>query len=116
MEEGGDFSTQEFDDGTVITRIVVAGTNEPGIQMTRSLGDLVAKDIGVIAEPSVARWPLENCAGGYCLLASDGIWEFLKESEVSDFVLSKLAAGTSCQDVLRELVEKARGLWKENEG
>jgi serine/threonine protein phosphatase PrpC len=116
VKNGGEIKTREFDDGYVDIRIVVEGTNTPGIAMTRSLGDLVAKEIGVIAEPEVLTWSTKGRDEAYLFIACDGIWEFMSEDDVADIVFWSLAQGATCEEVLAQLLEKARELWKKNEG
>jgi serine/threonine protein phosphatase PrpC len=49
--------------------------------MTRSFGDEVAGNVGVIAEPEVTELELtEN--DKFVIMASDGIWEFISSQEV----------------------------------
>jgi serine/threonine protein phosphatase PrpC len=50
--------------------------------MSRSFGDEIAGDVGVIAEPEVQEYSLsEN--DKFLILATDGIWEFINSQEVS---------------------------------
>lgn len=45
----------------------------PGLAMSRSIGDLVAKQVGVIAEPEILRYKIPN--NGFILIGSDGLWD-----------------------------------------
>lgn len=53
----------------------------PGLAMARSIGDRLAKRVGVIATPIVRKVSLDPASDPLIILASDGVWEFL-ESEV----------------------------------
>lgn len=53
--------------------------------MTRSLGDSLAKHIGVIAEPEIFMFKFHK-DDRILVLASDGIWEFLSNEEVAELV------------------------------
>merc|ERR1712023_232430 len=64
----------------------------------------------------VVEWSAQGYEDGYLLVACDGIWEFLKEDQVADIVLPSLSKGATCDEVLQQLLEKARELWKEKEG
>ena len=44
--------------------------------MSRSIGDEVAKKLGVIAEPEISQVKLTH-KDKFILIASDGVWEFL---------------------------------------
>ena len=66
-------------------RIWVLNQTYPGLAMTRSLGDCLAKQAGVIAEPEITTFtynPADNhqhrsVAPRWIVLASDGIWDVL---------------------------------------
>lgn len=110
---GGEVVSMEFDDGFVETRVNVKGTDYPGISMTRSLGDLVVKEAGVIAEPQVVQW--SKPPGALLLAASDGIWEFLDTERVVQLVLEALEKGRSHQQALEGLLKVARAHWEKEE-
>jgi len=58
----------------------------PGIAMSRSLGDTVAHQIGVISTPAITAHiesPEHDC---FIVLASDGVWDVMENQEVCDFV------------------------------
>ena len=44
--------------------------------MSRSMGDMVAKSVGVSSEPEILIRKLEP-QDKFIILASDGIWEFI---------------------------------------
>ena len=58
----------------------------PGIAMSRSLGDKLAHDIGVISTPIVTCRDLKEDADFFLVLASDGLWDMMENQEVCDFV------------------------------
>lgn len=64
-------------------RVWVKDQKYPGIAMSRSLGDLVAKQIGVICEPEIKVFVRDNNMLGI-VIASDGVWEWLSNEEVGD--------------------------------
>jgi serine/threonine protein phosphatase PrpC len=47
-----------------------------GLAMSRSLGDNVSKDVGVICNPELVKLQIEE-RDKFIVLASDGIWEFI---------------------------------------
>ena len=53
----------------------------PGLAMSRSMGDEVAKKLGVVAEPEVNILQLEE-EHKFVILASDGVWEFLSNEDI----------------------------------
>ena len=55
--------------------------NIPGLAMSRSIGDRIAIDLGVIPDPEVediVLTPLDK----FIVIASDGVWEFMSNEEV----------------------------------
>ena len=72
-------------------RIWVLNQTYPGLAMTRSLGDCLAKQAGVIAEPEITTFtynPADNpqhqrVAPRWIVLASDGIWDVLSNEQVA---------------------------------
>jgi serine/threonine protein phosphatase PrpC len=57
-------------------RVWLKHENIPGLAMSRSFGDFVASQVGVIAEPEVTQTELRK-DHRFLMVASDGVWEFL---------------------------------------
>jgi serine/threonine protein phosphatase PrpC len=85
----------------------------PGLAMTRSFGDQVAARVGVNAVPELGELELTK-DDKFIVLASDGIWEFLKNTDVAriihPFYLKKNAEGAA-----ESLVREAFKRWKKEE-
>ena len=64
-----------------------------GLAMARSLGDFAVKSVGVIAEPEVKVFEIEDDVDEFLIMASDGVWEFIGSQEAVDIVSQKLSAG-----------------------
>ena len=62
-------------------RVWVKGEKFPGIAISRTLGDEVGKSVGVICTPEFIEKTLPSNSS-YCIVASDGIWEFLSNDDV----------------------------------
>ena len=62
-------------------RVWVKGEKFPGIAISRTLGDEVGKTVGVICTPEFIEKNLTSDSS-YCIVASDGIWEFLSNDDV----------------------------------
>lgn len=110
-KNGGEVHQCKEDDGEIGGPYRVWAKNEkyPGLAMSRSLGDTVAKSIGVIYDPDITVKNIDNTYK--CLvLASDGVWEFLSNEDVMKIIQpyyeKKDADGGS-----KAIVEKARELW-----
>ena len=81
----------------------------PGLAMSRSIGDYVAHQYGVIPDPEVIEYkitPLDK----FIILATDGVWEFLSNQEVVNIISNELIK-TDLQTAARVLVEKSREKW-----
>ena len=53
--------------------------------MTRSIGDFVAKNIGVISTPDIQSFELVN-KYYVVVIGSDGLFEFLNSTEIAEIV------------------------------
>lgn len=72
--------------------------------MTRSIGDHEAREIGVICDPEVTNYQLdESCK--FLVLGSDGLFEYLTNKEIMDFVMSNQSL--HCDELAQLLCEKA---------
>jgi serine/threonine protein phosphatase PrpC len=83
----------------------------PGLTMSRSLGDLDADEIGVIATPEVAFYSLAKGRDRFIVLASDGVWEFLSSADVVNIVGGFLNRGEPAINAARFLIAKAAVAW-----
>ncbi len=59
----------------------------PGTAFSRSIGDSLAKELGVIADPEMVTRELER-GDEMIILASDGVFEFLTNQSVIDICAS----------------------------
>lgn len=80
------------------SRVWMSQEQIPGLAMSRSLGDFVASQLGVISEPDFTQVELTP-EDKFVIVASDGIWEFLSSQKVST----------------RQCVEMVGRLWEEGE-
>ena len=78
-KQGGEIHKNEANVGC--DRVYVRKQKYPGIAMSRSLGDLIAKSIGVSCEPDFKEITISNNDIGV-LIASDGIWEGISNDYV----------------------------------
>lgn len=86
----------------------------PGLAMTRSVGDTVLTEFGVVPTPEVTVCGL-GPKDQFIVLASDGVWEFMTSGEVASFVAKLKATGASPSKVANALVAESVGKWKQNE-
>ena len=106
-ENWGDFVLgQDVDIHGDPPRVWVKGDNYPGTAFTRSLGDRIAKDIGVTAEPEMLSTQLTS-NDHVLVIASDGIFEFLSNQEVINICVKSESPIIACE----KLVKAAYDQW-----
>ena len=66
-------------------RVWKKDTNYPGLAMSRSIGDMVGAEIGVISTPHLCMHKLQE-EDAFIVIASDGVWDVMENSEVVDYV------------------------------
>ena len=79
---------------------------EPGTAFSRSLGDFTAQELGCSSEPEVQKHVIDEndfC----CVLATDGVWEFLTNQVVLDMCLETDDPFVACN----RIVAKAAYEW-----
>ena len=62
-------------------RVWIQNQKIPGLAMSRSFGDEIVHEVGVIVDPEIFEHTLEE-EDKFVILASDGIWEFMSSDEV----------------------------------
>lgn len=83
IEKSNGIISKDDDNGPY--RVWQPGENYPGIAMSRSMGDLVAKQLGVIYQPEVTVREISS-DDMYIVLASDGVWELVDNRTVMEIV------------------------------
>lgn len=105
-------------------RVWLQDVDMPGLGMSRSFGDAVAKTVGVTSDPdvfTVDALPWESSAkqnhpSAFAVLASDGIWEFFSTDECVEFVSACILQDEmSPQQACDALVEEAFERWNAEE-
>ena len=89
----------------------------PGLAMSRAVGDIVAHNVGVSAEPEVLTKTLGS-ADKFIIIASDGVWEFIESDEAVDIVTAHLARPSRALDLAgaaQALCDEARRRWADEE-
>ena len=94
-------------------RVFKPGKDYPGLAMSRSIGDAIAKKMGVIAKPGIIE---HNLNGGikFIVLGSDGIWEFLSNEDVRD-IGKVFYLNCEANDLCEELYNSSLIKWKCND-
>ena len=83
----------------------------PGLAMSRSIGDGHAKTLGVLAEPDIFEYTL-NEGDKFIVCASDGVWEYLSNDDVMNTVKDVYEKEGKAEEACEVLVKKASLEWK----
>jgi len=81
----------------------------PGTAFTRSIGDAIAKQIGVCADAECAHFP--NLSDSMFIIGSDGVFDFIPDDEIGKIVNKFHDPADAC----RELIGKSWNRWCESE-
>lgn len=85
-------------------RVWVLNQTYPGLAMSRSLGDVLAKKAGVIAEPEISSYTydpetvshhLRSIMPKWLVMASDGVWDVMSNEQVAHFLYDPINANKS---------------------
>ena len=101
---------EELDEGGDPPRVWHPTMDYPGTAFSRSLGDALAENLGVIAEPEIVTRELEK-GDEIIVLASDGVFEFLTNQSVIDICTKFDCPLEACRAVCSEAYE----LWLQYE-
>eukprot|EP00873_Tetraselmis_striata_P013623 jgi/Tetstr1/433887/TSEL_023067.t1 len=103
------WGTEEEDDGDP-PRLWAHNGMYPGTAFTRSIGDMAAERIGVVADPEVSIKNLEKNVE-FLVLASDGVFEFMS----SQTVVNMVASYDDPQEAALAVTAEAYNLWLQYE-
>ena len=67
-------------------RVWEQSTNVPGLAMSRSIGDLLAKRMGVVSTPICTKHKIKRNDDFFIVIASDGVWDVMENDDVVNFV------------------------------
>ena len=83
-----------------------------GLAMSRSLGDLIVHNVGVIAEPEVIEHVLEG-NDEFVILATDGVWDVVDNNQAVQLVatVSSKSPAWSTLEAALLLTRFARSRW-----
>ena len=81
--------------------------------MSRSIGDMDAKQVGVIPNPQIVEYTIDKFSK-YFVMASDGIWEFISNEDCMK-IANQYFLSNDCKGLCRELSRKASDLWEIND-
>ncbi len=80
--------------------------------MTRTLGDIYSKSIGLISQPEIEHIKLKK-TDQFIILATDGLWEVMSSAEAVGFVLHNKEHWDNENKVTQMLAKEARSRWEQ---
>ncbi len=95
-------------------RVWLKSKEEPGLAMTRSLGDKIAHQIGVISEPEIKKFYYDGTEK-FIIIASDGLWEYINSDQCINIIKKFYEDERDVKDVALELTKEAFKRWKRKE-
>ena len=99
-------------------RVWLKNSDTPGLAMSRSIGDQIARLVGVISVPGLKFDYLDiieyklTTKDKFIIIGSDGIWDFIS-NELAVKIVSKYYESNDSESATEELAKKARSLWSE---
>lgn len=84
----------------------------PGTAFTRSVGDSIAEQLGVIPDPEISKFTIDS-SFKFVIIATDGLWEFVTSQEA---VIMVENVGLDPTDAVNALGEAAHQRWMKTEG
>ena len=114
LENGGEIHPYYDQDGFFEgpDRIYVKGKTYPGLSLSRSIGDLEGKKIGIISEPEIIVRKIEENYK-FIILGSDGLWDVISAYDASRIVRPYFNKG-DIDGACKILLKKAEAVWKKN--
>ncbi|OMJ80291.1 hypothetical protein SteCoe_19496 [Stentor coeruleus] len=95
-------------------RVWLKNDSLPGLAMSRSIGDLIAGQVGVSHIPEVIVHEFDQ-SDKFIIIASDGIWEFISSEECVQMIALGFSSG-KMQNALDGLTDAAVLRWKKQDG
>ena len=95
-------------------RVWLKTRDEPGLAMTRSIGDKVAHTVGVSDEPELKYFDYDGNEK-FIVIASDGIWEYIHGDECIKIIKPYYEDNKDVEEAAYVLVKEAFRKWKRKE-
>ena len=114
LENGGEIHPHFDQDGIFEgpDRIYAKGKEYPGLSLSRTVGDLEGKKIGIISEPEIIFRKIEENSK-FIVMGSDGLWDVIKPYDISRMIRPFFIKG-DIDGACKLLLKKAEQIWKKN--
>ena len=109
-KNGGEVGRAEWlNDGPL--RIWKKGKKYSGLSITRSFGDFESEKLGVNSIPDIKEYDIDEEKSKIIILATEGLWTFLKNEKIMDIVLPYYKI-SDIKGAIKKLTEIATNLWE----
>lgn len=102
---------KKYPEGAVY-RVFKREMQEPGLALSRAIGDSMASSLGVTCEPALSKIEVVE-ESEFLLICSDGLWEQVSDQEAVEIVSRY---GKNCQLAAERLASTAWTRWIKEEG
>ena len=93
-------------------RVWAGKNNYPGLAMSRCIGDLKGKTCGLISEPEILEYTLDENSK-YMIICSDGVWEFSNNEDIMSIGIEYYLKNNIAEFI--EKIIKVSEFWWEKE-
>ena len=109
IDNGGEIHPYYEEDGIFEgpDRVYAKHKVYPGLCMTRTIGDLLSKKIGIISEPDIITKKINNNSK-FLVVGSDGLWEVVRPYDIIRIVRPYFNKGDiegACQVLMRKTIQ-----------
>ena len=94
-------------------RIWKKGEKYPGINISRSIGDFIATNLGVISTPNIIEKYLDK-ETQFIVIVSSGITQVMSNMDILDIVML-FYPNNNCKEASRMIVNEAGKFWLKEE-
>ena len=95
-------------------RVWLQNEDQPGLAMTRSIGDIVGAQIGITWKPYVVYKQLPSNEEHIIVIGTDGLWDVLSNSEVMT-IIKKHWTSRGIEKASNELLQEAVKRWSNSQ-
>lgn len=88
----------------------------PGLAMTRSIGDMAATSVGVIARPEITCFPNLTSNDKVLVIASDGLFDRLTNYEIMSIIATQYYKNRDADGAANHLMKESVDRWQREQG
>ena len=94
-------------------RVYVKNKTYPGLCLTRSIGDILGEEVGIISEPDIIIKNIDSTCK-FIVLGSDGLWDMIKPYDIQRIVNPYFNKGDP-EGACNALLKRANKMWEKDE-